>query len=217
MVHNFEYYRNTDLQHHITQMSRAKELQEKLDLQAKLRNSFLLTENKALAWLGSETKNNGDTEAKITDIDGSKAEFFTLPVVQTGSGLNFSAGSNDLHSKDDIHTVGEFIKSDKKLSSLSKKKRRMQQPQQTGSIYGVSKDDSKAMIALKRKMRERQREAIRKDTVTDKATNVTNNKKDEDTKIAWRSDNEDDDDEPRIQKSTKKTFGLLFNKTKKGI
>lgn len=194
-------------------MSRAKELQEKLDLQAKLRNSFLLTENKALAWLGSETKNDSDTEAKITGIDGSKAEFFTLPVVQTGSGLNFS--SNDSNSKDDIHTVGEFIKSDKKLSSLSKKKRRMQQPQQTGSIYGVSKDDSKAMIALKRKMRERQREAIRKDTVTDKATNVTNNKKDEDTTTAWKSNNEDDYDEPRIQKSTKKTFGLLFNKTKK--
>lgn len=193
-------------------MSRARELQEKLDLQAQLRNSFLLTENKVLAWLGSETNKNGDTEAKITDINGSKAEFFTLPVVQTGSGLNFTTGSNDLDTKDDIRTVGEFIKSDKKLSSLSKKKRRMQQPRQTGSIYGVSKDDSKAMVALKRKMRERQREAIKKDSVTDKAVNVTKNKNDENTTIAWNSDNEDDYDEVRIQKSAKKTFGLLFNK-----
>lgn len=191
-------------------MSRARELQEKLDLQAQLRNSFLLTENKVLAWLGSETNKNGDTEAEITDMDGSKAEFFTLPVVQTGSGLNFTVGSNDSDTKDDIHTVGEFIKSDKKLSSLSKKKRRMQR--QTGSIYGVSKDDSKAMIALKRKMRERQRKAIKKDTVTDKAINVTKNKKDENNTTAWNSDNEDDYDEVRIQKSAKKTFGLLFNK-----
>ncbi|QLQ77840.1 hypothetical protein HG537_0A00870 [Torulaspora globosa] len=175
-------------------MSRSREIQEKLDLQAKLQRSFGLNTKKVLGWLASQdTKQTIDT----TELNNSKTAFFTLPVMQTGSGLNLNPVPNPA-DHDDIHTVGEFIQSEKKVNSLSKK-RRPHQSTQSG-IHRISKDDTRAMVALKRKMRQNQ-----KDTVKHKIQ--------PDQKV--QTDESDEDDDRPVQKTSKKSLGLLFSGHKK--
>lgn len=184
-------------------MSRAKEIQEKLDLQAKLQKSFSANTSKVLSWLGPDAANE---TADTKELNDSKAAFFTLPVMQTGSGLNLNTVTTTSANKNDIHTVGEFIQSEKKVSSLSKK-RRPQHNNQSNGIHRISKDDTRAMVALKRKMRQNQREAVRHTAVT---PNVAKSEQKDQS-----DDSDSDGDDRPVQKSSKKTFGLLFNGGKK--
>lgn len=180
-------------------MSRSKEIQEKLDLQAKLQRSFGRNTKRVLGWLGTEKA------VDTTELNNSKAAFFTLPVMQTGSGLNLNPVANTAN-RDDIHTVGEFIQSEKKVSSLSKK-RRPQHNSQSSGIHRISKDDTRAMVALKRKMRQNQREDVRQKTV--QATPDTKEQN------GHNDESEDEDDDRPVQKTSKKSFGLLFSGGKK--
>lgn len=187
-------------------MSRAKEIQQKLDLQAQLQQTFSGNARKVSAWLDKTAPNE---QPDAAELNSSKAAFFTLPVVQAGSGLGFSAATTHADRKDEINTVGEFIRTDKKVSSLSKK-RRYQPDTRASAVHRISQDDTKAMIALKRKMRQTQRESIRHKIgpETKAPENGTNKANDHD-------DDDDDDDEMPVPRSTKKTVGLLFNGKKK--
>ncbi|CAI4062984.1 hypothetical protein SKDZ_07G4920 [Saccharomyces kudriavzevii ZP591] len=191
-------------------MSRSKEYQERLNLQAKLQSAFSNNTAAVLGWL-KELEETDRSEDRIdpgqskqsddhTELEDSKKAFFELPVVQVGSGLHFST-QDDVSTKEDIHTIGEFIESDKKLSSLAKKKKRNDQGPQRNNMYMITKDDTKAMVALKRKMRKGEREGVRR--------------KHEVATYSIDDDDDDDDVERMPQKSTKKTFGLLFDKKKK--
>lgn len=192
--------------HTYTIMSRAKEIQEKLDLQAKIQLSLSNQSSKVVSWLKPSTNADGEND----DLKTSQMDFFQLPVIQVGSGLNME-DDNDTQTQSDIHTIGEFIKSDKKVASLAKKRQYKQsadskQSYVRNNIHRIAKDDTKAMVALKRKMR---KEIINKNRNTRESTT-----KDNDT-----SEDDDDDDDDRHSKhkqtAKKKTMGLLFQ-SKKG-
>ncbi|CAI4471817.1 AIF_collapsed_G0019440.mRNA.1.CDS.1 [Saccharomyces cerevisiae] len=193
-------------------MSRAKELQEKLNLQAKLQSTFSNNTAAVLDWLkeSDETGISNDTERNKQlkdhkELEDGKKAFFKLPVLQIGSGLHFRT-QDDASAKEDIHTIGEFIEGDKKVSSLAKKKKRSDPGLQRNNMYRITKDDTKAMIALKRKMRKGEKEGLRKKQEHSKSS-VSN---------SYSASDEEDEDVGTIpQKSTKKKFGLLFDKKKK--
>lgn len=198
-------------------MSRAKEIKEKLALQAKIQLSFSNQSNKVLNWLnGAENKDDKGSSSKETSTDSTliqkeQMDFFKLPVMQLGSGLNMDNGiPNNNHSEQeqsrhtDIHTVGEFIKSDKKVQSLAKKKQyKLNKPheQRTNNIHRIAKDDTKAMISLKRKLKQQNRENIKQNIINKEATNSAGNASDSDS---------DSDNDATKQKNTKKKVGLLF-------
>ncbi|CAI4063362.1 hypothetical protein N7582_002393 [Saccharomyces uvarum] len=195
-------------------MSRAKDIQERLNLQAKLQSTFSNNTATVLDWLkDSEERDkrqdhNDPEHGKVIEdykeLEDSKKAFFELPVVQIGSGLHFKT-QDDLSTKEDIHTIGEFIEGDKKVSSLAKKKKRNDQGLQRNDMYRITKDDTKAMVALKRKMRKGEKEGLRKKQEVPARS----------TPEVYGSDEDDKDVERVPQKSTKKTFGLLFDKKKK--
>lgn len=182
-------------------MSRAQEIKEKLALQAAIQKSFQQDSTKVLSWLTPEGNKESGSGLGETELNESKKDFFQLPVVQVGSGLSFQMESNNATTDStDIHTLGEFIKSDKKVSSLAKKKKKREEAvhEARDSIHRISKDDTKAMIALKNKMRKTNRENIRKKISTDS-----------------RQNDSDSDDEPKVEITKKKTIGLLFTGKKK--
>ncbi|CCF56743.1 hypothetical protein KAFR_0B04470 [Kazachstania africana CBS 2517] len=195
-------------------MSRAKEIQEKLELQAKLQFSFNNTKSKVLSWL-EDSAENGSSGSKIDgkhdELEDSKQAFFNLPVMHIGGGLDLSTHDNGVASNDgDIHTIGEFIESDKKVNTLSKKKKRKLDSAQRNSLYRVAKDDSKSMVALKHK--------IRKDLRTNVRFKIENEKlgvKKTAQSANIPDNNSDSEDDSRTEKSVKKSFGLLFNGKKK--
>ena len=195
-------------------MSRAKEIQEKLDLQAKLQLSFSNTTSKVLSWLDDKSTDDGKSTQNLCN---SKQSFFELPVLQIGSGLNFNLIPED-RKFTDINTIGDFMKNDKKVSSLSKQKRRMDQSSSNNSIYRITKDDTKAMVSLKRKMRQTQRNSKQQEgfTIKASASRQISEYVNQSNKNNTNDDDLSDNDEPRIEKASKKTFGLLFNKPKKG-
>ncbi|SJM82855.1 related to Nucleolar protein 19 [Zygosaccharomyces bailii] len=179
-------------------MSRAKELQEKLDVEAKLRNSFSNLNSTVLSWL---SKDDDAEERGQEELNQSKKQFFALPLVTTGAGLKFGCAEGT----EDINTVGEFVNSDKKITSLSKKKRRPQDKSPVNSIYRVSKDDTKAMLSLKRKMRKGKMEEMKKTHLHPRGP----------IKELSKHDSDSEENEPRVEKTKKKSIGLLFNGPKK--
>lgn len=187
-------------------MSRAKEIQEKLNLQAKLQTSFDTSASKVLDWL----KTDNEKDSAADGLNNSKTVFFELPVMQTGSGLDLTSNTNSADQQDDIRTVGEFITSDKKVNSLSKKKQRAQLNTQTNNIYKISKDDTKAMVALKRRVRKTQRGGTKVGSPSSTQDIPGGSRA-----PAPRDDQDESDDEPKIEKTSKKQFGLLFDKSKK--
>ncbi|CCC70461.1 hypothetical protein NCAS_0E03910 [Naumovozyma castellii] len=202
-------------------MSRTREIQEKLNLQAELQLSFSNTKSKVAKWLEQTTdekKDHTKEETDLRELQDSKKAFFQLPVVQIGSGLNFAL-EDDNQSKDDIHTIGEFIASDKKISSLSKKKKRVEQSDVRNNMYRIAKDDTRAMVALKRKMRKDQRENIRtgpKQVKKETRTGETGSSRTTTPQANNDEDSEDsDNDDAPIQRTAKKSFGLLFDNNKK--
>ena len=101
-------------------MSRAKEIKEKEQLQAKLALAFSQKRKTVLSWLGDDKSQDGDV------TESEKNSFLSLPVMSAGALLNLNdATSNRITSdnKKEIGTIGEFLKGDRKVSSLTKKKR----------------------------------------------------------------------------------------------
>lgn len=196
-------------------MSRAKEIQEKLELQAKIQLSLSKQSSKVANWLKPSTNDlkpgiNLEDNHVANDLKHSQMDFFHLPVIQVGAGLNMEEFESQ--ENNDIHTIGEFINSDKKVSSLAKKRQykqsnNSQQNYIRNNIHRIAKDDTKAMIALKRKMR--------KDIIIKQR----NSKENVGTHHHDDSDSGDDDDDDDFIHSKhiqakKKTIGLLFQSKK---
>lgn len=214
-------------------MSRAKEIQEKLALNAKLQVALNANSSKVLSWLDNDERKE-DTDAKsikedgqaytIKDLEDSKKMFFKLPVVQIGSGLNMGT-DDDMDGNDvnnDIHTIGEFIESNKKVSSLAKKKKRSDHLNERNNIYRVAKDDTKAMVALKNKIRSGKREEFRRNGAENMVKTKINKGRGPEPRNATSkgsSDDESSEDEDfgnRKVVHSKKSVNLLFNGKKKG-
>ncbi|SCU79432.1 LADA_0B00606g1_1 [Lachancea dasiensis] len=199
-------------------MSRAREIQEKLSLQASLQAAFNDNKVKALDWLGDRASRDCSE-----DLTSSKTAFYQLPVISMGAGLSFNdseIADNSHGNKDDISTIGEFINSDKKISSLAKKKKQKatagsslpREARISNGIHKTRSDDTRAMVALKRKIRNTNRTELRTSLETSKTRSPlpapTNNQD-------GSSEDSDDDNGPRVEKTVKKTFGLLFQGKKK--
>lgn len=73
----------------------------------------------------------------------------------------------------------------------------------------MSKDDTKAMLALKRRMRKGKLEEMKQDP-----SNITG-KLEQQKQPVVAQDSGSEEDEPRIEKTQKKSFGLLFDNQKK--
>lgn len=198
-------------------MSRAREIQEKLDLQAKIQLSFANQSSKVSSWLTTgndtiETNKNNNNKDNDNDLKTSQNDFFHLPVVQMGSGLNMEESDDVKNNQSDIHTVGEFIKSDKKIQSLAKKRQYKQSNDSKqnsyvrNNIHRIAKDDTKAMVALKRKMRKDIISKQRNNNPTPSNNNNHNNSSDD--------DDDEDDRNSRTKHIKKKTMGLLFQSKK---
>lgn len=162
-------------------MSRAKEIREKQELQAKLSLAFSKKKQTVLSWLGEDKDEN--EEATIAD---NKNEFLNLQVVSTGSILNLSENSGpstqgSLNNKTEIGTIGEFLKSDKKVSALTKK-RNNNKPGALRDQFSAHKSDNKATLAFKNKMRDSARKQLRTSSSGD-------------TKQRNKQDESDSDDE----------------------
>ncbi|CAB4256124.1 similar to Saccharomyces cerevisiae YGR251W Essential protein required for maturation of 18S rRNA [Maudiozyma barnettii] len=211
-------------------MSRAKEIQEKLALNAKLQIALNSNTSKVLSWLDSDKDDDNKKRQSddvdngkaytIKDLEDSKKMFFQLPVVQIGSGLSMGDNdSGDNEGSTDIHTIGEFVNSNKKISSLAKKKKRSEHLNERNNIYRVAKDDTRAMVALKNKIRSGRREDMRRNGPSSSAHNNTSTSNNKDsskgTMIGSDGDSSDDDGSRRIAHS-KKSVNLLFNGKKKG-
>lgn len=184
-------------------MSKTNEIKKKRELQTRFQLFHNDNTARVLSWLGNDNPN----ESK--ELTGSKNAFFQLPVIQLGSGLNFD-NTETQDNREDIHTIGEFINSNKKVSTLLKKKKSGIR-EQNNHVYKVHTNDNKAMIALKHKMRTSKRKMLRHELKTNSqpqksvVTISKTNNYDQDL------DNSDDD-EHRPIKHSKKTFNLLFNK-----
>lgn len=223
--YNAVYHRNLLIN---ANMSRAKEIQEKLALNAKLQAALSANTSKVLGWLGDsrDEKDSSESQYKekdqaysIKDLEDSKKMFFELPVVQIGSGLNMGDSGADDAASSDIHTIGEFVKSNKKISSLAKKKKRSENLNERNNIYRVAKDDTRAMVALKNKIRSGRREEMRRNGLLEsrktsgtKDTRPSNNRGKQDES----DDESSDDDEGRRPAAAKKSVNLLFGSKKKG-
>ncbi|CDO96132.1 unnamed protein product [Kluyveromyces dobzhanskii CBS 2104] len=189
-------------------MSRAQEIKEKNALLAKFQNGFSSSTSKVLSWVDNF---NTTTDQAKAENNESKQEFFQLPVIQIGSGLSFD--KSQMGDTADIRTIGEFIKSDKKVNSLAKKKRANKDVQQRNSIHRVKKDDSQAMVSLKNKIRNQERMKIRNELPrAGSAPKVNDGSRIQAKSTTSHSDSSSDDEDmdPKIQKHSKKQFGLLF-------
>lgn len=187
-------------------MSRAKEIEEKRALQTKLQVVFNSSRSKVLSWL---EEYDDDKSMDSSAINKSREQFFNLPVVQTGSGISFEQiGETDTN---DIHTIGEFMESDKSVKSLSKKKRTNGEIQQRNSIYRIQKNDSTAMVSLKNKLRNGNRQKIRRDLPKQDDRKLKLTVRNKGLAAPEKNDaSSSEDEDPCIQKHVKKQFGLMF-------
>ncbi|KAL6946833.1 hypothetical protein ACO0QE_001685 [Hanseniaspora vineae] len=211
-------------------MSRAKEIKEKQELQAKLASAFSSKTATVLSWLANDGDKAAEKISKDTAVlSDARKDFFSLPVVATGAGLSF----DDEHSKtadaanhEDIATVGEFIKSNKKISTLAKKKMQKSNPRDNlnSTVYRIQKDDSKATIALKNKLRNTKRNDLRNQIQNGQSGERSYNGRKNGGNIGSRSqrqaaesDDDEEDYEQIVQKTTKKSGAgpLQFGKKKK--
>lgn len=184
---------------HLT-MSRVKEIKEKQALQAKFQLAINSTTNHVFSWLKPLKTTNQDSSSSSSTV--SNNDFFDLPIISGGSGL---ALSSDAHNKEDINTIGDYVKSGKSLSSLNKKKTQQRSIHQ---IHKVHKDDSKALSTLRNKMKNSSRLKQRDQWVQPKPQARPQQQQHSHQPIS----NDSDSDEEIVQKSApKKNFSLMID------
>ena len=195
-INKYIYYINLQV------MSRAKEIKEKEELQAKLALTFNRKRQTVLSWLGESASN----EAEVQEKD--KNDFLHLPVMPAGSLLNLNNTTSNrttVDNKKEIGTIGEFLKGDRKVSTLTK--RRGHSNTQNTNLNS-NKHDNKATIAFKNKMRDEQRQRVRKEPKNSKKTHTA--------KYTVNSvDDSDSDDEVKFKREKQiksKNMPLQFGK-----
>ncbi|AAS52981.1 AER300Cp [Eremothecium gossypii ATCC 10895] len=180
-------------------MSNSKDIKDRQRLQATLQAAFSEKAARVEEWLGSASDSGPST-----DLSESRQAFLKLPVVQIGGGLRFDtqAATQDTNS---IHTLGDFVTGNKSLSTLAKKKQAAQPSSKQNSIYRVDKEDTKAMVALKQKMKNQRRSQLH-ERIVETAPSETPAQE----RGTADDDDSDDSDEAPVEKMTKKKVGLLF-------
>lgn len=131
-------------------MSRSEELKERSAIQAQLQTKLSDNASRVMGWIDSSK----DTVKANTDSNGgTTVAFWSLPVVKTGSGLNFSEHAKE--STDKITTVGQFITNcdSKLLGSLRDHMTRRNKQKSYHSMHKSSTSDSRAIQGLHRKIR----------------------------------------------------------------
>lgn len=183
-------------------MSRAKEIKEKEELQAKLALTFNRKKQTVLSWLGDSLSK--DSEIQEEDKD----DFFHLPVMPAGSLLNLNNTTSNkvtVGNKKEIGTIGEFLKGDRKVSTLTKRKGHSNAP---NTNLNFNKHDNKATIAFKNKMRDEQRQRVRKDLKNSKKTHTAKH-----AAISVHDNDSDDEVNFKREKQTKsKSMPLQFGR-----
>ncbi|AGO12639.1 AaceriAER300Cp [[Ashbya] aceris (nom. inval.)] len=185
-------------------MSIPKDMKDRQKLQATLQAAFSEKAAKVEQWLGPTSDS-----APSTGLSESREAFLKLPVVQIGGGLRFDAHAATQDSNS-IHTLGDFMTGNKSLSTLAKKKQAAQPGNKQNSIYRVDKEDTKAMVALKHKMKNQRRSQLRERIVEGAAP-----EKPAQERGTADDDDGDDSDEAPVEKMTKKKVGLLFQDKKR--
>lgn len=191
-------------------MSHVKEIKQKQELQAKFQLAINSTTNHVANWL-TPLKSN---VSQITETSNSNNDFFDLPIISGGSGLSLSKDDID---EENINTIGEYIKSGKSISSLNKKKQQ-QQKSINGSMYKIQKTDSKALGALRNKMKNgnrlKQRDSLQNQyqRTGQRQGSIKNGGGGAAAANNGNNDNDSDSDEEIVQKSApKKNFSLLID------
>lgn len=185
-------------------MSRAQEIREKQELQTKLALAFNKKRQTVLGWLPKEEQKLDET------VDHSRSEFMKLPVVANGSILNLNEQSKSdqqqTNNKCEIGTIGEFLVSEKKISSLAKKRNNTNRSIVQDSLR-AHKNDNKATSAFKNKMRDSHRQQLRK----------SSNSKLENSRYPKAEDSDSDDDSFKRANVKKKSNSMpvQFGKKKK--
>lgn len=187
-------------------MSRAKEIKEKEQLQAKLALAFGRKRQTVLSWLGEDKSHENDIQNK------DKNGFLNLPVMSAGSLLNLNNTTTNRMTSDnkkEIGTIGEFLKGDRKVSSLTRKKN---YNSGVSSSLDANKNDNKATLAFKNKMRDDHRKKLRKQTEGSVTKNGT-----KPHAISPNNDSDSDDDMKfKAQKHQKnKNMPLQFGRKHK--
>lgn len=189
-------------------MSKSKDFKERQQLQAKFQAYFSQTSSRVLNWFGEQTKQNYESK----DLLDSKTAFMQLPVIKTGSGLDFDNINNSKDSAD-IRTIGEFMNSNKKVGTLAKKKQLSRVTQSSDSIYKIQKNDDKAIISLKNKFKQQKRSKLVQKIF--KSEDPINTARSKNFTIYNKLENSDSDDEPKPQTGHKKKMNILFSSSKK--
>lgn len=186
-------------------MSRAQEIREKQELQTKLALAFNKKRQTVLSWLPNEEQKDDKT------VEKSRSEFMKLPVVANGSIFNLNDHSKfgyqqPTDNKSEIGTIGEFLVSEKKISSLTKKRNNSNRSIVQDSLR-AQKNDNKATSAFKNKMRDSQRQQLRKSINT--RPDYSRHTKAED------SDSDDDSFKRADVKKKSNSMPVQFGKKKK--
>ncbi|CAR66010.1 DEHA2G20570p [Debaryomyces hansenii CBS767] len=167
----------------MSKVNRRQEIKKKEELQARFQVAISQTNSKILNWL---QPNN-----EIVHDDKEKNSFFNLPIIPQGSGLSNIDKSN--------RNIGDFINSDEtKFKQL-----------QDGnhSNDNLRKTNSKPMMALMNKMRNTNRDKVKKRGSNQNMHTSKSKVKIQDTNI----DNSDSDEEMMAKnRSVKKGSNLLF-------
>ncbi|ODV59727.1 Nop19p ASCRUDRAFT_19848, partial [Ascoidea rubescens DSM 1968] len=154
-------------------------------------------------WIESDGRNEANSNISDT-VSASNDEFLKLPIITNGFGLSFASSGNKeedktRQQKEHIKTVEQFLKTDQKLNKITMSQNRSQNNKQPS--FRINKEDSKAMVSLKNKMR---KEKMRKVRNTPTRQEVLDDNDGSDSELRWKK---------TIQ--IKRGSGLLLDASKK--
>ncbi|ABN64904.1 predicted protein [Scheffersomyces stipitis CBS 6054] len=174
----------------MSKVNRRKEIKDKEALQARFQLSISQNNAKALSWLKPSTSKTGQEHPISTE------SFLDLPIIPSGSSLTTLNNGN-------VSKIGDFMKNDGSMNAIK---------QESGPR--AAKNASKPMLALMNKVRDYNKEKIRKNgdnNVNNSASNhsLRNQKI---RKVEKHPQDEDSDDESSILKarSVKKGSNMLL-------
>lgn len=198
----------------MSKLNNRKDIKQKEELQAQFQLAISKANETVLSWLRPGQVNS----TLDTDLSVDALQFLNLPVIPLGQGLSLSESNEDDESN--IHTIGDFINGDKKLSSLAKKKRAgatlSDRINRINNRHKISKNDNRALVGLKNKLRNDTRNQVRRDNNIAQSRNNSVTRSAQKTRVTDDDDDEDEDEKHLDQRNTKKGSGLLFDtRTKK--
>lgn len=164
-----------------TKINRRKEIKEKEELQARFQFAIGQANTRVTKWLPNMKKKKEEEEEE-SNANGESNEFFNLPIIPNGSGLNSTTSGK----------IGDFIRGEGR--ELTKK----------AEMPGPNKNsESKAMHALKNKMRNQIRSNTPVRQVAKNKPSELPPKKKQESKVVSDED-ESENEESRFSTQVKK-------------